>query len=60
MDAIENATVEPNQNKLDVVVNAWNENDRTVTIQPVGRTERPDRRQRQQDHRLDASLEAQP
>ena len=38
MNAIKSATVEPSQNKLDVVVTAWNESDRTVTIQPVGRT----------------------
>ena len=35
--AINNATVAPSQNKLDAVVTAWNNDDRTVTVQPVGR-----------------------
>ena len=40
--AINNATVAPSQNKLDVVVTAWNNDDRTVTVQPVGRPDAND------------------
>ena len=40
--AINNATVAPSQNKLDAVVTAWNNDDRTVTVQPVGRSDTND------------------
>ena len=35
--AINDAAMAPRQHKLDVVVTAWNNDDRTVTVQPVGR-----------------------
>jgi len=36
--AIESATGTPSQLKMDVVVTAWNSEDRTVTVKPVGRS----------------------
>ena len=37
--AIESATGTPSQHKMDVVVTAWNNLDRTVTVQPIGRSD---------------------
>ena len=40
--AINKATAAPSQNKLNVVVTAWNNDDRTVTVQPVDRSDTND------------------